>query len=704
MKTKNNLITVGCLALLAAGFVARPAAAQHTIGVEVPAEDGHLEYTSVPAPPPVTELFAATALADVQIIQETGQNANRIDFVFVGDGYTASELDQYHDDVAGKWEELMTIEPFSTYRSYFNAYQVDVISNQSGVDHDPTQGVLKDTELNMGFWCSGIERLLCVDVSAARTYAENAPAVEHVIALANSSKYGGAGYRWDDLATASGSNVSSGRVVVHELGHSLGNLEDEYVRDTGHYSGSEVADANLSIYEASQMADLSTKWYRWLGETTPDGGTIGTFEGGALGDTGIYRPSSSSMMRSLNSPFNLPGLEALVVMIYADVSPIDDSTPTDNTLNGSEIVFVQPMAPEGQPLTITWNLDGTDLPLPSDQATLDLSDLSLSGSHTLTVTVVDETPLVRDPQARSELLTDTRTWSIDASGNGGGNACDEFGIAYVDDSTLAVFHRDQGWSAAWHYLCLDGYCVSGTPSNGYYFKEFAGTIGTTYDIDFKTQDDAQGQFIASGRESFTADNCRLDAPACGSAADCDDGLSCNGQEQCIEGSCQAGEPIVCDDGVPCTVDSCSEQAGCVFEPDHTWCDNGLFCDGQEQCDPTLGECTAGLPPCGTDDCDETSDSCGSSGDCGEFGIAHEDANTLVVYHEDRGWTGSWHYLCLNGYCVPGTLSNGYYQRSFGGNLGTTYSIEFKIQDNATGQFIARGQDTFTTECCTLPAR
>ncbi len=691
---------------LAVGLLpARSATAQHTIEVEAPAQDGHLEHIEVPAPAPMTESLLMDALADVEVIQETGSSDNRIDFVFVGDGYTADDLDDYHADVINRWEELMTVEPFSTYRSYFNAYKVNVISNESGVDNDPTLGVVKDTALNMYFWCGNLDRLLCADVNAALAYANNAPAAEHVIALANSSKYGGAGYKASNLATSAGSNLDSGRIVMHELGHSLGDLGDEYIRNDGHYTGPEPIDANLSIYESAQMADLEAKWYRWLGDPTPDGGYIGTYEGGEMGTTGIYRPSQNSMMKDLDFPFNLPGREQLVVMIYADVSPIDDNTPTDVVLQGTETVFVHPMAPDGHSLTITWRLDGAALSLPPDQTTVDLSGLSLSGNHTLTATVVDNTPFVRNPVDRVDLMTDTRTWTIDADQGGPGTGCGDFGIAYVDDSTLAVFHRDEGWSANWHYLCLEGYCVPGELRDGYYVKEFSGTLDTGYGFEFKVQDDGQGQFTTSGRDTFSRQSCRLDAPSgCTSSADCDDGLYCNGEEACVDGGCVAGSPIVCDDGIACTADSCDEQSDtCIVSPDHGVCDNGLFCDGEEVCDPTGGGCSAGVAPCGSDPCDEINDICdGGSADCQEFGIAYENNNTLVVYHEDRGWTGQWHYLCLNGYCVPGTLSNGYYRKSFSGSIGTTYSIEFKVQDNTTGQYIVRGQETFTSESCVLP--
>ena len=61
----------------------------------------------------------------------------------------------------------------------------------------------------------------------------------------------------------------------------------------------------------------------------------------------------------------------------------------------------------------------------------------------------------------------------------------------------------------------------------------------------------------------------------------------------------------------------------------------------------------------------------------------------VMYHLDGGQTGGFVYLCLNAYCQPATKVNGRYQFSFGAvNSATTYALQYKIQDNATGQCIA----------------
>ena len=98
---------------------------------------------------------------------------------------------------------------------------------------------------------------------------------------------------------------------------------------------------------------------------------------------------------------------------------------------------------------------------------------------------------------------------------------------------------------------------------------------------------------------------------------CDDGLYCNGAETCnpVNG-CQAGTAPNCDDGVACTVDACDESSdSCTHTPSNAACDDGLYCNGAETCDPVNG-CQLGTAPncddgvaCTVDACDESSDSC-----------------------------------------------------------------------------------------------
>lgn len=75
---------------------------------------------------------------------------------------------------------------------------------------------------------------------------------------------------------------------------------------------------------------------------------------------------------------------------------------------------------------------------------------------------------------------------------------------------------------------------------------------------------------------------------------------------------------------------------------------------------------------------------------GNFGI---DA-AQMLYHVDGGQTGGWAYLCLDGNCSTATKVGNRYQRQISIAVGSTHTIEFKVQDNATGQCLS-GVQTVT---------
>jgi|GEM_PF-4452225 len=71
---------------------------------------------------------------------------------------------------------MWSIEPYKSYRNYFNVYRVDIVSGESGIGCDPDLSAgRKNTPLSMAFWggCnpSSVQRLITMSNSAANTYA-----------------------------------------------------------------------------------------------------------------------------------------------------------------------------------------------------------------------------------------------------------------------------------------------------------------------------------------------------------------------------------------------------------------------------------------------------------------------------------------------------------------------------------------------------
>ncbi len=147
----------------------------------------------------------------------------------------------------------------------------------------------------------------------------------------------------------------------------------------------------------------------------------------------------------------------------------------------------------------------------------------------------------------------------------------------------------------------------------------------------------------------TSDSCDPDSGDCVFSSNtlaCEKDV-CTVNSQCADGSCQGGEPKVCDDGDPCTWEYCtpSNPDGCYSElvdcsEDDDACVKGK-CFGNGDCEAeTLVECSS--KPCHTVACD------GESGDCVYTKFALEDQK--VTCNDDNS--------CTTDYCDDsGTCQN-----------------------------------------------
>lgn len=377
------------------------------------------------APAAHASAAAEPGSATVVPLQVTGDPAGRFNLIIMGDGYTENEQSAFAADTTLQLNVLWSIEPYKSYRNYFNVYRVDIVSGESGVgcDADLADGK-KNTPLSMGFWgnCNptSVQRLITMSNSAANKYANMVPGTSsgnrQIVALANSGTYGGAGGAY---ATASGHNSMSALIAPHEIGHSLGSLQDEYPYysrgvDGGAYTGGEPSSAHHTLLTEQQMKDQKKKWWRWLGEPSEAGGTIGRYEGGMYTSSGIWRPSQHSIMKTLGYYYDQVSREIMTQKISAKVSLVQGSTPTTSPVGADRVLWVEPLHPNSHSLTTTWQVDGTAL---SGQGTeIDLRTLNLSpGKHTVTATVTDPTEFVRAPDIRAANLVATRTWTVDTS-------------------------------------------------------------------------------------------------------------------------------------------------------------------------------------------------------------------------------------------------------------------------------------------------
>lgn len=197
-------------------------------------------------------------------------------------------------------------------------------------------------------------------------------------------------------------------------------------------------------------------------------------------------------------------------------------------------------------------------------------------------------------------------------------------------------------------VCADGYCVIQPLADGSPCED--GDLCTVADV-------CQGGACVPGRppdcddgNPCTADTCD---PATGCAhvaqgqgeIECDDGDPCTELDRCHDGVCQGATAPPCDDGNPCTHDYCDPARGCVYDPAGGYCEaDGDVCT-EDIC--TGGECraTGGLRYCPDDGNPCTADICDPSSGC-----AHVPQDSIPC---DDGDVCTWDDRCQGGACYPG---------------------------------------------------
>lgn len=97
---------------------------------------------------------------------------------------------------------------------------------------------------------------------------------------------------------------------------------------------------------------------------------------------------------------------------------------------------------------------------------------------------------------------------------------------------------------------------------------------------------------------------------------------CAQDSTCNAGLCVAGKPKSCEDGNPCTTDSCLPGQGCAWAPSTAGCDDGNPCTAGEFCGVVAGKgvtCQGGKPVDAAVACDDknpcTADSCDAVKGC-----------------------------------------------------------------------------------------
>lgn len=238
-----------------------------------------------------------------------GNIANSLDIVLLPDGFTADEKYKFLASCHMWSDALFKYAPFTQNKHRINIRAVWAPSNEKGISK-PGTGKWVDNLLGTRFFTFNSERYqMTEEFQKVRDVAACAP-YESIFILTNTNKYGGGGiYNFYGLGSA-GETGKTGEVYVHEFGHSLMGLGDEYIEKGNTVSalypeGKEPWEANLT-----RFVDFNGKWEKKIEEGTPiptvaEKGTtekdwkIGAYEGGGYLEKGIYRGWPECMMKAL---------------------------------------------------------------------------------------------------------------------------------------------------------------------------------------------------------------------------------------------------------------------------------------------------------------------------------------------------------------------------------------------------------------------
>ena len=211
---------------------------------------------------------AIPVVGDVWNVFRSGDPAEKVDLLILGDGYSASELESYRNDARAVAEALFSFPPFRDRRADFNVWAIDVPSAESGVTK-PREDTWTESAIGLSYNIFDSERyMLTIENRRLREVAAAAP-YDFLILIANSDKYGGGGI-FNLYSTAAAKSAQMPYLIVHEFGHAFAGLGDEYYTSQVAYES--FTAPGVEPWEPNVTALLepgTVKWQEHVEDPTP---------------------------------------------------------------------------------------------------------------------------------------------------------------------------------------------------------------------------------------------------------------------------------------------------------------------------------------------------------------------------------------------------------------------------------------------------
>ena len=159
-------------------------------------------------------------------LHDAGPPDTKLDLLILGDGYTAAERQKFERDARRLTDVLFATSPFKERSGDINVWGLVPPAAASGISR-PSQGIFRRSPVGTTYDAFDSERyILTFENKAFRDLAANAP-YDVVEILTNTETYGGGGI-FNLFSIAAASNLWAPYLFIHEFGHHLAGLADEY--------------------------------------------------------------------------------------------------------------------------------------------------------------------------------------------------------------------------------------------------------------------------------------------------------------------------------------------------------------------------------------------------------------------------------------------------------------------------------------------
>ena len=275
------------------------------------------------------------------ITNQTATKGNGVNIVFMGDCFDAQDIasGKYLNGINEAIEHFFAVEPYATYKDYFNVYTVFGLSPDSGMG---TVNTIREAKFGSQYM---LNAGLQTDGTTCFEYACKTPTVTTdnicqtpIVLIENSYEYDGVTQMWDDGSAIAIVPMSVDEypydyrgLVQHEVGgHAFGKLGDEYIYHNSFISScpscgdrryKEVVSAhslgwyrNLSL--TGNMYDVA--WSHLIFDEKYQN-TVDIYEGGYMHTRGCFRSEQNSCMNNNIPYFSAISRQAIVerIMEYA---------------------------------------------------------------------------------------------------------------------------------------------------------------------------------------------------------------------------------------------------------------------------------------------------------------------------------------------------------------------------------------------------